>query len=376
MVSVLPGTESQPHARAVLGAAVPPEGTPSHAYLLAGPAGSGKRAAARAFAAALLAEGSPDPENVRGRVERGTHPDLTWVEPSGAHELLVGDLDQAVIAAATRTPFEARRRVFVLEHVDTMIEPAANRLLKTLEEPSAHVHLLLLTDRPGQVLPTVASRCQRVRFDPVPAAEIAARLVAEGVEQSTADACARLALGDAERAAALATKNGAALRAASEAFAAATIGDDLAQRPWQPLIAAAQRLADAAKSELEAGFTDDLELAAKRDRRRIETMQAERAKRTHRRVKTQTLDGGLRLVGLWFRDLACICWEAPELVLHCDRRDALQAAAAGVDPARCTAALELVDDARQRLTLNVSEELACEALAYRLASRFARGAVT
>ena len=71
----LKGTELHPHAAAVLGAALPPDGHPSHAYLFGGPAGAGKRSVARAFAAELLAEGSPDPDGARGRVQRGSHPD-------------------------------------------------------------------------------------------------------------------------------------------------------------------------------------------------------------------------------------------------------------------------------------------------------------
>src|SRR6185369_1085308 len=107
---------------------------------------------------------------------------------------------QAVVSAATRTPFEASRRVFVLERVDTMNDEVANRLLKTLEEPASYVHLILLTDQLGGVLETVVSRCQLVRFDPLPAARIAAMLEEEGVEPGRAGACGRLALGNATRA--------------------------------------------------------------------------------------------------------------------------------------------------------------------------------
>ena len=67
----------------------------------------------------------------------------------------VEDVDGPVVAAATRTPFEARRRVFVLERVDTMNDEVANRMLKTLEEPASFVHLILLTDALGRVLDTV-----------------------------------------------------------------------------------------------------------------------------------------------------------------------------------------------------------------------------
>jgi DNA polymerase-3 subunit delta' len=181
---LLPGLEHHPHARAVLEPALPPAGRASHAYLFRGPAGTGKRSVARALA---------DVEGVRERVERGVHPDLAWVVPSGAAEMLVSDIDEPVVAAATRTPFEAARRVFVIERAHTMNDATANRLLKTLEEPADYVHLILLTDRPGEMLPTIASRCQQVRFDPLPADVLAQQLErAAGVDGPTAAACARL----------------------------------------------------------------------------------------------------------------------------------------------------------------------------------------
>src|SRR3954464_11635290 len=98
--------DRHPHARSILTAAVPPDGAPSHAYLFHGPAGAGKREAARAFAAELLAEGAGDAGSARRRALAGAPPDLTWVRRSGAADMLVGDIDEAVIGAATRTPFE------------------------------------------------------------------------------------------------------------------------------------------------------------------------------------------------------------------------------------------------------------------------------
>ena len=73
-----------------------------------------------------------------------------------------------VLSGAARTPFESTRRVFVIERAETMNDSSANRLLKTLEEPPAFVHIMLLTDRPAEILPTIVSRCQAVRFDPLP----------------------------------------------------------------------------------------------------------------------------------------------------------------------------------------------------------------
>jgi DNA polymerase III subunit delta' len=364
--ATLPGTEHHPHADAVLGAALGPRGSPSHAYLFHGPAGTGKRAVARAFAAELLADGAPDPQSARARAERGAHPDLTWVTPSGAHELLVADVDEPVVAAATRTPFEARRRVFVVEAADTMNDEAGNRMLKTLEEPAAYAHLILLTDRPTDVLPTIASRCQPVRFDPLPEAEIVARLQRRAVETAPARACARLALGDARRALELATGEGPRLRAAAERFARAALRAEIAGRPWEELLERARRRGEAAVAELAERHAADLELVARRDRRRAETEHAERSRRLHRRMHTRTLDLGLALVGHWYRDLACVALGAAELARNSDRDEELTADARGRDPVTLRRAVELVEETRRRLVLNVTEELACEALGYRL----------
>jgi DNA polymerase-3 subunit delta' len=355
--------ETHPHAAAVLGAAL--KGTPSHAYLLQGPAGSGKRAAARAFAAELLAAGSRDPDNARTRVQHGTHPDLTWVIPSGAHEMLRSDVSEAVVAAASHTPFEASRRVFVLEGADTMNDEAANTLLKTLEEPPDYVVLLLLTDRPGQVLPTIASRCQPVRFDPTPAAVLAERLEREGVEPPRALACARLSLGDGERAKLLAAEPG--LRASAEALARAPLhGAAARDRPWRALLAAGNDRAAIARAALEAARDDELELLPAREKRRKTTEYDDRIRRGERRARTETVDHALQLAGLWFRDLACVAAGAGDLAHNADRASELAQDADGRSAAALRDAVELVEDTRARLALNVSEELALEALAYRL----------
>ena len=310
--------EAHPHAAAVLGAAL--RGRPSHAYLFHGPAGSGKREAARAFAAELLARDAPDPENAKARTLSGVHPDLTWVAPSGAHIMLRGDVDQSVVAAAGHTPFEASYRVFVLERVDTMDDPAANTLLKTLEEPPAYVVLILLTDKPTQVLPTITSRCQGVRFDPLPPLQLAERLESRGVAPATARACARLSLGDGERALALALGDGPALRARAEAFARAPHrGEAGQQRPWGEVLAAARAAGQAAEAEVEAALATELEYLPKKEHRRKQTEFSERARRAARRAETAALDHALQLAGLWYRDLACLAADAEELAFATDR---------------------------------------------------------
>jgi DNA polymerase III subunit delta' len=387
----LPGLDDHPHARAVLLPAVRSiagEGAPadrrgpSHAYLFHGPHGVGKRTVALAFAAALLAEGSPAPDEVRGRVARKAHPDLTWVTPSGAGEMLVGDIDEAVVAAAARTPFESRRRVFVLEDAHTLNDQAANRLLKTLEEPASFAHFILLAPTPRELLPTIASRCQLVRFDPLPSARIeerlsagadgAERLIGDGArEQTPADAatlaaCARLGLGDARLAGRLAGAWGSRLRERVEGFVRGAVSGDTAGRPWLELLQAARDAGGSASEELAARVADELELLPAKERKRHEREAVEAQRRAERRARSGALDLAMLLAQLWLRDLWCVAEGAGELVYALDRRAELEREAAGRSPARLREGVELVRDTRLRLALNVSEELALEALAYRL----------
>ncbi|MGD0455876.1 MAG: hypothetical protein ABSB69_20000 [Solirubrobacteraceae bacterium] len=392
---LLPGIDAHPHARAVLLPALAPNGRPSHAYLFHGPAGTGKRTVARAFAAALLAQGARNPATVAERVARDCHPDLTWVRPSGAAEMLVADIEESVVAAASRTPFESARRVFVIEAAETMNDQAANRMLKTLEEPPAFTHLLLLADRREDVLATIASRCQPVRFDPLPSALIARRLsgetrLAEDREAGAAEdraagdralACARLALGDAGVARRLASEEGEALRARAEDFVRSALAGATDRRLWLGLLEVAKAAGTAAGERAQERMERELELVPSKERKRYEREGAEARRRGERRTRTGTLDLGLRLAELWLRDVLCVSEGAPELVYAVDRRAQLEQDAGGPggpggragpgepgrrDPAALRRGVELVADTRLSLSLNVSEELALEALAYRL----------
>jgi len=374
---VLATLEDHPHARAVLGGALPPGGSPSHAYLFHGPPGAGKRAAARAFAAALLSEGSSDPAGAAARVEHGTHPDLTWVVPTGATEMRVSDIDEPVVAAASHTPFESRRRVFVIEGAELMNDNAANRLLKTLEEPAPFAHIVLVTDRLSAVLPTIASRCQAVRFDTAAPEEIAARAL-RGAPPESALACARLSLGDAERARMLAFGDGAALRSEAEAFARAACAGVVRPAAGVAVLARAKALGAAAGSEVEEAVAGDADLLPRKERSRAKREGEERAKRAARGATTDALDAALTLVGLWLRDVACVRDGAPELVHAVDRLAQLEEDAAtleehGVPTVRLRDGIAAIDDVRFGLReLNLTADLALDALAERLA-RLLRG---
>jgi DNA polymerase-3 subunit delta' len=371
--ALLPGVDAHPHARAVLGPALSRPASLSHAYLFHGPSGTGKRTIARAFAAALLSDGPQQAEQARARIARGTHPDATWVTPSGAAEMLVADIEEPVVAGATRTPFESTRRVFVIEAVDTMNDQAANRMLKTLEEPPDFVHLLLLSDRREDVLATIASRCQPVRFDPLSPQRIADGL--DGVADDRAQACARLALGDARLAARLASEQGAALRASAEGFVRATLAGTTAQRPWIAMLDAAKAAGASAGERAQAKLADDLQLLPAKERKRHERESLDARRRGERRARTHALDLTLRLAELWLRDVLCVCEQAAELVYAVDRLAELREDADGRESGRLREAIELVQDTRLRMQVNVSEELALEALAYRLEALLAQPAV-
>ncbi|HET9720912.1 MAG TPA: hypothetical protein VFP55_12605 [Solirubrobacteraceae bacterium] len=358
--------ERHPGARAVLGPALSGRAQPSHAYLFHGPGGAGKAAAARAFAADLLAAEEADPESARHRALAGIHPDLTWVVPSGAHEVLVSDIDGPVVAAASKTPFESSRRVFVIECADQLGDEAANRMLKTLEEPASFVHLILITDRLGDVLPTIRSRCQAVRFDAPAPHEIAAELEAAGTSHDTAVALARLSLGDAGRARELSSPEGARLRDAAEAFARSAVrGKAASSAPWTALLEAVRARGERVKQELEDEAAVALEFLPRKERKRAETEWSDRIRRSRRRTETAALDLTLTLVAAWMLDLAVLEWRAEDLVRNSDRLNRLEEDR-GPGDRRVRRAVELVEDTRLRLPLNVSEELACEALAYRL----------
>ena len=369
--------DKHPHARSVLGPALARD-RPSHAYLFHGPGGAGKREFARLFAADLLASGADDPASARARAIAGSHPDLTWVSPSGAHEILVSDVDSAVVAAATRTPFESRRRVFVIESADLLGDAAANRMLKTLEEPADYVHLVLLTDHLGDVLATIRSRCQIVRFEGPTEAELAAELREAGMREATAVAIARLSRGDAAMARELASADGSALRTAAEAYAQSVLaGSAAADAPWRAVLDAVRARGEALAAELEAQTAAELELVPRKERARVQRESDERAKRVRRRVETAALNLLLTLVETWFLDLAALSWGAVEQVRNSDRLGdaaglAGPAAPQGVVAAALLRAVEQVERTRLNLPLNVNEELALEALAYRLEETLAR----
>src|SRR3954447_20169632 len=279
-----------------------------HAYLLAGPSGSGLDEAARELAARLVADSIAPDERTVGLVRRGLHVDVCEFEPEGTFFLV----DQAddVISEAVRAPVEGARKVLLLHDVDRMNEASGNRLLKTIEEPPDRTVFILTTERPDEVLDTIRSRCQRVDLSPLADAHVVEALTAADVEADLAALAASLAGGHLTRARALAGPwaslrrefAGVPARIDGTGACAAAIADDLEASIDRVTAAAevAQKLqATELDEELERRGYDGR--AAQTQRRRL----AARHKRESARLRRDLLLEGFTAIESVYRDALC-----------------------------------------------------------------------
>jgi DNA polymerase-3 subunit delta' len=201
-----------------------------HALVFEGPEGIGKFLAARWFAMGCVCVrgpaapcGSCGPcRRVASGGERGNHPDVFLIDPvlEGQERILVGRIaqrehegEQSLEAFLDLRPLEAELRPVLVREAHRMNVQAQNALLKTLEEPRAGTVIVLETHRPSALLPTILSRCVRIRFDPLDAEECAAVLAAHGLASADARELARLAAGSPGRALAMARDGTREIRA-------------------------------------------------------------------------------------------------------------------------------------------------------------------
>lgn len=214
-----------------------------HAWLFEGPDGVGRRLVALRLAMAANCEqrGAPPAMSLLGppvapalpcgvcptcrRIAGGNHPDVVWVEPNPetASRQIPVDRVREVIRAASLHRYGARRRFIVFDPAEALQEGAANALLKTLEEPVPDTHFILIARHASGLLPTIVSRCQRLRFAPVPEAELAPWLAERGVAAPIA--AARLAEGCPGRALAWTTEAMEAREALRDGVLGAIAGD-------------------------------------------------------------------------------------------------------------------------------------------------------
>lgn len=239
------------------------------AYCFAGPSGVGKRTTALALAQAVNCvapdAGGAGADDACGacvacrKIRGGLHPDVVEVRPEGKTVITIDQIRE-VAGRATLRPYEGRRPVWILDPADLMQEPAANALLKTLEEPAGASLFVLVTAAPSALLPTILSRCQVVRFDPLGEAHLREILASHGRTPPDAGAAAALAGGSAERALALDVAEAHATR------------DRLVAQVWAALdspVAILERAEELARDRagleaaltILAGFTRDLAVA-------------------------------------------------------------------------------------------------------------------
>ena len=325
-------------------------GDTPHAWLFVGPHGSGKRAAARAFAGDLLAaeaDAAGDGETAaRSRsLARGEqHPDLIIVAREGA-SISVGQADE-IIKRASRSAVEGSRKVLLLDEFH-LVKDAGPKLLKTIEEPPDGTFFVVLADELPPELITIASRCVRVDFDSLTPSQVSARLVEEGVDPSRAEEVAAFAGGDIDRARLLATDERLALRLAA--------WRDLPRRLNGSGAAAAAGIAElrAAIDDAESPLKVRHEAELKALQERVERYgqrgsgMAEftaRQKRESRRLRTDELRMGLGALAATYRDEMAVV----------------------ADPSAAIGALEAIQETAERLEFNPNEELQLIALAIRL----------
>lgn len=182
----------------------------SHAYILSGEKGSGKKALARTFAMALNCEG--DGEVPCGKCHsclqalNKNHPDITEVTHDKPNSISVDDIRQQVVEDVQVRPYSSPYKVYIISDAEKMTQQAQNALLKTIEEPPSYVVILILTTNASALLPTILSRCVMLNTKPVPDEQVRAYLMEHAqIPDYQADICVAFAQGNIGKAVQLAT---------------------------------------------------------------------------------------------------------------------------------------------------------------------------
>lgn len=336
----------------------------SHAYLFVGPPGAGKATAARALACALLCDDDGCGACAECyRVRRGSHPDIHLIAPQGAAGYIKAQVAE-IIHDVSLAPVDGRHKIYVLSDADLFNDSSANAFLKTLEEPPADVIIILMTHSFDAVLPTIASRCQVVRFRRIPAADAAAILVAK----TGAD--------PAEAAIALAASGGVMARArdflASPARREARtvilrVLGDLSSADDLDVLVAAKELLTAVKAPLEAMKVEQAAEAVERSDFMGKSGGKALEERQKRELTARERDGIAEVLDVaesWLRDCLVMSQRQSDLVVNTDAIDAMQEVACVITPGAAVTALGAVNETRRRISYNVSPQLAIEAMLF------------
>jgi len=308
-----------------------------HAYLLEGPEGVGKRQIADLMALTVNCTEDRAEKRPCGRcntcrtIRDGTHPDVLVLEPdpTKASASIPVDAVREVIRQAGYHRYGARRRVVIVDPAEAMAEPAANALLKTLEEPPEGTGFFLVTHNAQALLPTIRSRCQRVRLGAVPTSAISRWLSSRKVDD--AEVLAQLALGCPGRALALSGK-GLTARASlrSQLF-------DVLNGPIDEVFGFSQRLCKGGRADY-----------------------------------GPKVDALLSLVEDLLRDVVVVGAGGDAGLLNADASDDVKAMARRLYPDGVTRCTEAIQDARDQLSVYVSGRLVVDSLICRVRQALGR----
>jgi DNA polymerase III subunit delta' len=365
-------------AAAILAGERPEPGAMTHAWLFAGPPGSGRSVAARAFAAALLCPSGGCGECAScHQVFAGTHADLMLVRPEGLSYGVKQTRDLVLRAAGK--PTGGRWQVVLFEDADRCTEQAANALLKAIEEPAPRTVWLLCAPSAQDMVPTIRSRCRVVNLV-VPSSEAVAQVLVDrdGIDPAKALAAARAAQGHIGRARRLATDPAAARRRSDVLKVPSSVTS------LGPALAAAAALVRTAEDEAKA-VTEELDEPEREALRRAfgegsvgkgvaKAMRGmagamkdleDRQKSRATRVKRDTLDQALLELAQYYRDVLMVQVGA-EVELANDPA-ALRKLAVASSPEATLRRIQAIMRCRERLTLNVAPLLAVEEMTLSLA---------
>ena len=296
----------------------------SHAYILTGEAGMGRKSIANAFAMTLLCEkGGSEPCmtcHSCKQVMSGNHPDLIYVKHEKPGSIGVDDVREQINDTIMIRPYSSYYKIYIVDEAEKMTVQAQNALLKTIEEPPSYAVIILITTNQEAFLPTILSRCVQMKLKPLKDFTIKSYLTQNlHIPEKDADICAAFARGNLGKAIHLASSD-----------------------------------------EFKELFQKVMVLV-----KNVGTMDISMLLDCIREMKEQNFDIGevLDLMQLWYRDVLMFkVTKDMNLLIFKDEYKMINESGEKVDYAGLEAILAAIDTARTRLNANVNMELAMELL--------------